>query len=95
MFDFYPGKLWSRNEVMDFPNPVPALSGVYFWWFKTIPSYVPTDGCIKINGHTLLYVGISPDKKLTLVSSGLMNGWKKMPGFTGYLILSHGFSRKY
>ncbi|MBN3072350.1 GIY-YIG nuclease family protein [Pectobacterium brasiliense] len=63
MFAFYPEKLWSREEVMSSPSPVPAVSGLYFWWFKTVPSGVPLHGCVAINGHTLLYVGISPDKK--------------------------------
>ena len=63
MFDFYPQKTYSRTEVMNRPTPVPAVNGVYFWWFKEIPPCVPTEGCIKQNGYTLLYVGISPDKK--------------------------------
>lgn len=63
MFDFYPQKTYSRTEVMSRPTPVPAVNGVYFWWFKEIPPGVPTEGCIKQNGYTLLYVGISPDKK--------------------------------
>ena len=48
---------------MSRPTPVPAVNGVYFWWFKKIPAGVPTDGCIEKDGYTLLYVGISPDKK--------------------------------
>ncbi|ROR08848.1 GIY-YIG nuclease family protein [Erwinia sp. JUb26] len=63
MFDFYPEKTYGRNEVMARPSPVPAVNGVYFWWFKDIPPGVPTDGCITREGFTLLYVGISPDKK--------------------------------
>lgn len=63
MFNFYPVRLWSRDEVMCSPSPVPAISGVYFWWFKGIPSAVPLEGCLTMNGYTLLYVGISPDKK--------------------------------
>jgi hypothetical protein len=63
MFDFYPEKTFSRTEVMCRPTPVPAVNGVYFWWFKEIPPGVPTDGCITAEGYTLLYVGISPDKK--------------------------------
>ena len=63
MFDFYPEKTYCRKEVMARPTPVPAVNGVYFWWFKQIPPGVPTDGCITANGYTLLYVGISPDKK--------------------------------
>lgn len=63
MFDFYPEKTYSRTEVMSRPTPVPAVNGVYFWWFKEIPAGVPTEGCIENDGYTLLYVGISPDKK--------------------------------
>lgn len=63
MFDFYPEKTYSRNDVMNRPTPVPAVNGVYFWWFKEIPPRVPIEGCITHDGYTLLYVGISPDKK--------------------------------
>ncbi|EPO4456611.1 GIY-YIG nuclease family protein [Escherichia coli] len=63
MFDFYPEKIYSRAEVMSRPTPVPAVNGVYFWWFKEIPPGVLTEGCITQDGYTLLYVGISPDKK--------------------------------
>lgn len=63
MFNFYPEKTYSRNEVMNRPTPVPAVNGVYFWWFKEIPPGVPIEGCITHDGYTLLYVGISPDKK--------------------------------
>ncbi|VTN33440.1 Uncharacterised protein [Klebsiella pneumoniae] len=63
MFNFYPDKTFSRTDVMSRPTPVPAANGIYFWWFKEIPSGVPTEGCITQNGYTLLYVGISPDKK--------------------------------
>lgn len=63
MFDFYPKKIYSRTEVMSRPTPVPAVNGVYFWWFKEIPPGAPTKGCITAEGYTLLYVGISPDKR--------------------------------
>ncbi|CAM6715977.1 GIY-YIG nuclease family protein [Citrobacter portucalensis] len=63
MLDFYPEKTYSRTEVMSRPTPVPAMNGVYFWWFKEIPPGVPTKGCITAEGYTLLYVGISPDKR--------------------------------
>lgn len=48
---------------MSRPTPVPAISGLYFWWFKEIPPGVPTEDCITQDGYTLLYIGISPDKK--------------------------------
>ena len=55
-----PTKLLDRGEVLSRPSPVPALPGVYGWYFKEIPPGVPVDGCIKHDGLTLLYVGISP-----------------------------------
>ena len=63
MFNFYPDKTYSRTEVMSRPTPIPAINGVYFWWFNEIPPGVPTEGCLTHEGYTLLYVGISPDKK--------------------------------
>lgn len=63
MFNFYPDKTYSRTEVMSRPTPVPAINGVYFWWFKEIPPGVPTEGCLTHEGYTLLYVGVSPNKK--------------------------------
>lgn len=48
---------------MSKPTPVPAVNGVYFWWFKEIPPGVPAEGCITCDGYTLLYVGISPDHR--------------------------------
>ena len=52
--------LYSRSGVLSKPSPVPAVRGVYAWFFKEIPSGVPVDGCIVRDGLTLLYVGISP-----------------------------------
>ncbi|MGX1905026.1 GIY-YIG nuclease family protein [Enterobacter asburiae] len=63
MFDFYPEKTYSRTEVMSAPSPVPAVNGIYFWWFKEIPPGVPAEGCITFDDYTLLYVGISPDQR--------------------------------
>lgn len=55
-----PAHIFSRSEVLATPCPVPAVRGAYAWWFRTIPEGVPTDGCRQQQGHTLLYVGISP-----------------------------------
>ena len=41
-------------------DAVPRSPGVYAWWFREIPSLVPTDGCVVHDGLTLLYVGIAP-----------------------------------
>jgi hypothetical protein len=40
---------------------VPAVHGLYAWYFRDVPSVVSTDGCLKFDGNTLLYLGIAPD----------------------------------
>ncbi len=55
-----PARLWSRAEVLGIPCPVPRAPGVYAWYFRDIPSRVPTTGCVTHRGLTLLYVGIAP-----------------------------------
>lgn len=62
---------------MSRPTPVPAANGIYFWWFKEIPSGVPTEGCITQNGYTLLYVGISPDKKANRIAVPIFDNASK------------------
>ena len=58
-----PEKLFSRQEILSKPSPIPEISGVYGWFFKDIPPFVLTEGCIRHQNMTLLYIGISPDKK--------------------------------
>ncbi|GGG27093.1 hypothetical protein GCM10007304_46150 [Rhodococcoides trifolii] len=55
----------SRESVLTRPSPVPAIAGVYGWWFRDISPGVPADGCTTSNGLTLLYTGISPKKPPT------------------------------
>ena len=55
-----PTRLWSRDEVLARPCPVPREPGVYAWYFRQIPPSVPTDGCIRCGPYTLLYLGIAP-----------------------------------
>ncbi len=55
-----PEKVWSRNEILFSPSPVPKESGVYAWYLKNFPSIIPTENCITFNDLTLLYIGISP-----------------------------------
>lgn len=57
-----PPRLHSRVDVLTRPSPIPAAAGVYAWYFNEIPPSVPIDGCRVVDGHTLLYVGISPKK---------------------------------
>jgi hypothetical protein len=57
---FQPERLWSRQEVLTTPSPVPRQPGVYAWYFREIPPHVPWVNCHRYGQHTLLYVGISP-----------------------------------
>ena len=55
-----PSRLWSRDEVLARPCPIPRESGLYGWYFSRVPVGVPIDGCVAHDGHTLLYAGIAP-----------------------------------
>ena len=55
-----PAAILSRDEALSRPSPVPAVGGVYGWWFRTVPSAIDTSKCLTRDGLTLLYVGISP-----------------------------------
>lgn len=59
------GRLFTAAEVCSRPSAIPAAPGVYAWWFDAIPALVPIDGCLRRNGLTLLYVGISPKRPPT------------------------------
>ena len=55
-----PSRMYSRQEVLARPSPIPAEAGVYGWWFRQLPPLVQADGCCHLQGLALLYVGISP-----------------------------------
>jgi hypothetical protein len=55
-----PARLWTRQEVLARPSPVPTVSGVYAWYLTGLPIAVETSGCVHLDGRRLLYVGISP-----------------------------------
>ena len=42
------------------PCPVPKEPGVYGWWFRTLPTSIDSSACLRRDGCTLLYTGISP-----------------------------------
>lgn len=48
-----PDRLWSAQEVLARPSPVPATAGVYGWHFKERPHP-------DLDAGRLLYVGIAP-----------------------------------
>jgi hypothetical protein len=55
-----PRRVYSRQEVLARPSPVPAAGGVYGWWFRRLPPLVDARHC-HLHGHLrLLYAGISP-----------------------------------
>jgi len=58
-------KLFSRQEALSKPCPIPKKPGLYGWYFREIPEGVPVDKCKSINGYKLLYVGISPSSDMS------------------------------
>ncbi|NTU73801.1 hypothetical protein HGB07_06595 [Candidatus Roizmanbacteria bacterium] len=58
-----PQNLFSLNEILTKPCPIPKKNGLYGWFFKQIPAGVPVSECETYNELKLLYIGISPDKK--------------------------------
>lgn len=57
-----PVRVFSRQDVLARPSPVPARDGVYGWWFRRLPPLVKAAGCCQHQGLVLLYTGISPEK---------------------------------
>jgi hypothetical protein len=55
-----PNRLYSSAEIGTRPCPVPASPGVYAFYFDEPPPVIVTDGCHRVDQHTLLYVGIAP-----------------------------------
>jgi len=53
-------RLVCRNECLGRTSSIPAIPGIYAWYFDLVPSLVPLEGCHTVDGWTLLYVGISP-----------------------------------
>ena len=55
-----PKRVYSRQEVLARPSPVPAAGGVYGWWFRCLPPRVDVGDCNPHGDLRLLYAGISP-----------------------------------
>ena len=66
----YDSKLYSRDEINAKPSPIPSKAGFYAWFFKNIPSNIPTEHCFVRDGFVLLYLGISPSSETS--SANLM-----------------------
>lgn len=57
-----PVQVYSREEALARPSPVPAQGGAYGWWFRKLPPLVAADECCQHQDLRLLYVGISPKR---------------------------------
>ena len=57
-----PERLWHRHEVLSRPSPIPAIPGVYGWWFDRLPIPLDASNCRQFQELTLLYTGISPKR---------------------------------
>jgi hypothetical protein len=57
-----PVRVYSYEDVLYRPSPVPAQAGVYGWWFERLPPAVVADGCRQHQSLRLLYAGISPNR---------------------------------
>jgi hypothetical protein len=57
-----PARVYSCEDVLARPSPVPARDGVYGWWFQQLPPLVAAEGCCVHQGLRLLYAGISPSR---------------------------------
>lgn len=55
-----PKHLYTREEVLERPSPVPKVSGMYAWYFDEVPPGVNVEGCHTSAESVLLYVGIAP-----------------------------------
>ena len=55
-----PRHLFTRQEVLSKPPPVPPRPGVYAWYFREVAPGVPIEGCHRHDGLPLLYVSIAP-----------------------------------
>lgn len=55
-----PEKLWTREEVLASPSPVPSEAGIYGWYFRDPPPLVPLSGTHGYEDCHLLYLGICP-----------------------------------
>jgi hypothetical protein len=80
-----PARVFSRQEVLAHPSPVPAEDGVYGWWFRRLPPLVDAARCCRYQDLALLYAGISPDvpRKGRLPSKGNLLERIKKTHYTG------------
>lgn len=64
-----PRRLLEPAEILEHVAQLKIHHGIYGWWFDEALPEVPRDGCFKLDGKNLLYVGISPSS-LKYANSG-------------------------
>jgi len=57
-----PARLSSPVELDANTEVVPAESGIYGWYFSTLPCDMEVSTCKQVNASVLLYVGIAPGR---------------------------------
>ena len=55
-----PERLYERQELLRHPSPIPAVPGLYGWYFDTLPHPSIRDIGTVTGGWSLLYIGIAP-----------------------------------
>ena len=60
-----PERLYTRADALARPSAAPGLPGVYAWYFDEAPGGVPLERVHRVDGHALLYAGISPSRPPT------------------------------
>lgn len=59
----FSAKFYTWKDLRKHDTLPPTASGVYAWFFRSVPAKVPSAGCLKRDGKVLLYVGISPGRR--------------------------------
>ena len=69
-----PSRLLKPAETLEHVAHRKIAHGIYGWWFDGALPEVPRDGCLKLCGKTLLYVGIAPSSQKYANSGRTLSG---------------------
>jgi hypothetical protein len=76
-------RLYTRDEVLARPSPVPSGPGIYAWFFDEIPdTRIKAGACFWREGWTLLYIGIAPKPPPRNGASASRQGFVREAGST-------------
>lgn len=65
-----PKALVSPDDILDLTERRAISHGVYGWWFDHSLPLAPRDGCLRLGGKDLLYIGIAPPKNRPMRPNG-------------------------